>query len=231
MDSLRWKFWAVLSAQYFRGDIPFLWQQFDKPMVHEHIVLYLVYSWYPSSTCVGTVCARSDLPEPLRWIFHWPKFCHSKWVTASQTWAVVMHAGRHATSSTEPFWHLRGRRVGDPQRIQQVVVDGCKLDSAAVMSGVPQGTVMGPLLFLLYINDRPSVVDPGTTVRLFANDCFIYRQIRSIEDHIKLQKDLDALSDWGDAWGMKFKSKCNILTITNLETTTTWFYALNGVIL
>ena len=53
-----------------------------------------------------------------------------------------------------------------------------------------------------------------------------------MEDHIQLQKDLDALSKWGDAWRMKFnESKCNILTITNLETTTTWFYTLNSVIL
>ena len=87
---------------------------------------------------------------------------------------------------------------------------------------------------VLYINDLPSVVDPGTIVHLFADDCLIYRQIRSIEDHIQLQKDLDALSKWGDAWGMKLnfnESKCNILTITNLETTTTWFYTLNNVIL
>ena len=118
------------------------------------------------------------------------------------------------------------------ERTQLVVVDGYKSDSVAVMSGVPPGTVMGSLLFLLYINDLSSVVDPGTTVRLFANDCLIYRQIRSIEDHIQLQKDLDALSKWGDAWGMKFnQSKCNILTITNLETTTIWFYTLNSVIL
>ena len=85
------------------------------------------------------------------------------------------------------------------ERTQQVVVHGCKLDSTAVMSGVPQGAVMGPLLFLLYINDLPSVVDPGTNACLSADDCLIYRQIRSIKDHIQLQKDLDALSKWGEA--------------------------------
>ena len=92
------------------------------------------------------------------------------------------------------------------ERTQQVVVDSCKSDSIAVMSGVPQGTVMEPLLFLLYINNLPSVVDPGTTVHLFADDCLIYRKIRSIKDHIQLQKDLDTVNKWGDAWGWNLTS-------------------------
>ena len=117
-------------------------------------------------------------------------------------------------------------------RTQQVVVDGSKSDSATVLSGVPQGTVLGPLLFLLFINDLPSVVDPGTTVRLFADDCVLYRTIRSVNDHIQLQKDLQSLGEWCKAWGMKFnESKCNIMTITNLNEPTQWFYSLNSVVL
>ena len=90
------------------------------------------------------------------------------------------------------------------QRSQQVVVDGSTSDSADVKSGVPQGTVMGPLLFLLFINDLPQVVDPGTQVRLFADDCLIYRIIKSIHDQVQMQKDLDALQLWGELWGMQF---------------------------
>jgi len=63
-------------------------------------------------------------------------------------------------------------------RQQAVLCDGVKSEYCTVMSGVPQGTVLGPLLnILLHINDRPSVVDPGTTVRLFADDTLIYRVI------------------------------------------------------
>ena len=67
--------------------------------------------------------------------------------------------------------------------------------------GVPQGTVLGPLLFLLHINDLPSVV--SSKVRLFADDCLIYINIKNKEDQIALQKDLNLLENWGNTWGMQ----------------------------
>ena len=66
--------------------------------------------------------------------------------------------------------------------------------------GVPQGTVLGPLLFLLHINDLPSV---SSKVRLFADDCLIYRNIKNKEDQIALQKDLNLLENWGNTRGMR----------------------------
>ena len=83
-------------------------------------------------------------------------------------------------------------------RTQSVVVKGCRSPEDKVLSGVPQGTVLGPLLFLCHINDLPSVVDPQTAVRLFADDCLVYRSITSNSDHRQLQLDLQAPHQTGN---------------------------------
>ena len=72
---------------------------------------------------------------------------------------------------------------------------GIQSDLVTVDSGVPQGTVLGPILFLLHINDLSSVI--SSKVRLFADDCLVYREIKNRQDQIDLQKDLNLLENWG----------------------------------
>ena len=71
-------------------------------------------------------------------------------------------------------------------------MEGATSDTVPVISGVPQGTVIGPLLFLIFINDLPNCVQ--SRIRLFADDCILYRKIRSIKDTIILQDDLNKLA-------------------------------------
>ena len=78
-------------------------------------------------------------------------------------------------------------------RKMRVVVDGEQSEETEVLSGVPQGTVLGPLLFLCHINDLPDCV--SSIVRLFADDCLLYRTIKSQDDHIALQDDLYKLEE------------------------------------
>ena len=102
-------------------------------------------------------------------------------------------------------------------RQQRVVVNGVKSDWATVLSGVPQGTVLGPflgpLLFPLYINDISS--DTKSEIRLFADDCVCYHEIKDKEDTMKLQSDIDRLGSWARKWGMRFQPvKCNMMQLT-----------------
>ena len=112
-------------------------------------------------------------------------------------------------------------------RTMKVVVEGEQSKSVTVESGVPQGTVLGPLMFLCDINDLPDVV--RSQVRLFADDCLLYRQIKSNEDHVLLQKDLTELEIWASRWGMRFNAKkCYVMSIRN---TSSHLYQLDNTIL
>ena len=98
-------------------------------------------------------------------------------------------------------------------RQQRVVVNGVKSDWAPVLSGVPQGIVLDPLLFSLYINDISS--DSESEIRLFADDCICYREIKDEEDTMKLQRDVDRLGSWTRKLGMRFQPvKCNMMQLT-----------------
>ncbi len=98
-------------------------------------------------------------------------------------------------------------------RTQQVLLDGAVSTTAPVTSGVPQGTVLGPTLFLIFINDIADTLN--STVRLFADDCVIYRPINDHNDHVILQSDLESLAEWSNRWQMQFNiDKCAIMQIT-----------------
>ena len=99
-------------------------------------------------------------------------------------------------------------------RSQQVVLEGKYSDSCPVLSGVPQGTVLAPLLFLLYINDISSNIQ--CTLQLYADNILIYTTIKSLDDYNRLQHDLFLLQEWASLWQMESNpSKCEHLTITN----------------
>ena len=118
------------------------------------------------------------------------------------------------------------------QRTQQVVLDGSKSSVAPVQSGVPQGGVLGPTLFLMYINDLPDYLQNNSTVRLFADDCVLYRNISIEEDAVVLQEDMEALQAWEKDWLMEFHPhKCQVIHITNKTKPLKHLYNIHGHIL
>ena len=98
-----------------------------------------------------------------------------------------------------------------------MVIDGHISIDAKITSGVPQASVVGPLLFLIYINDLPNCVQNSAS-RLLADDCILCQRIRSCQDSNKLQADLDQLKKLESLWLMEFHtSKCQVISIRNKE--------------
>ena len=115
-------------------------------------------------------------------------------------------------------------------RSQHVIVDGCISEPKPVLSGVPQGTVLGPLFFLIYINDIGDNLSPGTNLRLFADDSLLYREIKSLSDSSILQKDLNALQEWERSNKMEFHpGKCQVIQITNKLKPINYIYNIHGI--
>ena len=112
------------------------------------------------------------------------------------------------------------------ERSQKVVLDGRASDPVPVLSGVPQGSVLGPVLFLIFINDLPDNIRSsvrlfglglGLGLGLFADDCVLYRNIKSPLDCHILQDDLNSLAKWETDFQMKFNvSKCHSMRVTQL---------------
>ena len=115
-------------------------------------------------------------------------------------------------------------------RSQVVSVNGSHSSSRPVPSGVPQGSVLGPVLFLLYINDITEHIQ--STMRLFADDSIIYREIKNICDHALLQQDLISLCEWAETWQLNFNiSKCYHLGVTNKVVPFSHNYLMNNVVI
>ncbi len=102
-------------------------------------------------------------------------------------------------------------------RKQGVVLEVEASDKVDVLSGVPQGSVLGPCLFLYFINDMPDKIT--SKVRLFADDTIMYLAVMNDSDTTTLETDLDKLAEWETKWQMQFHPrKCQVPTITRSHT-------------
>ena len=112
-------------------------------------------------------------------------------------------------------------------RHQRVLVNGVSSSAIPMRSGVPQGTMLGPLMFLLYINDIGE--NMKAQIGLFADDAVLYGVIKNVHDAESLQQDLNTLVHWAVTWQMSFNAKkCTILRISCSKSPIKYQYIIHG---
>ena len=101
-------------------------------------------------------------------------------------------------------------------RFQRVVINNEQSTLLGVNSGVPQGSILGPTLFILFLNDITEGLSEGTNITMYADDTKVWRRIYKADDHYILQRDINHLLNWATRNMMKFHpDKCKTLAVTN----------------
>jgi hypothetical protein len=116
------------------------------------------------------------------------------------------------------------------RRRQRVVLNGACSSWEEVLSGVPQGSVLGPILFLVFINKLDTMAHLSTEIKKFVDDTKLGQVIRSQRDSICLQECLDKMTKWAEEWGMAFNvGKCKVMHVgpRNLG----YEYSMGGTVL
>lgn len=115
-------------------------------------------------------------------------------------------------------------------RFQFVCANGTNSSLSSVNSGVPQGSVLGPLLFLIYINDLPMHV--SSSISLYADDCVIYKEIINDSDISVLQTDINNVTQWCSEWHMELNtSKCRSMRVSRHNNTCPSYNIINSPLL
>ena len=118
-------------------------------------------------------------------------------------------------------------------RKQRTVIDGQLSDEADVLSGVPQGSILGPLLFLMYIDDMSDAIDRQVCkLALYADDAKLYKNINDYNDCLELQRQLMKIDVWSGIWQLNFNClKCKSMRITRKISPVRFIYALGNTAL
>ena len=113
------------------------------------------------------------------------------------------------------------------QRSQRVIIDGRHSEWTPVLSGVPEGSILGPLLFACYVADLPKTIKTGCLA--YADDVKIFHRIRNHEDTVSLQADLDRLCEWSKTWHLTLNpAKCKAISFTLRTAPVQCTYVLDG---
>ena len=193
-------------------------------LIKEYVMDHIRANILLSSRQYGFISGRSTVTQLLRYL----NSCAETIVNGGVTDTIYLDFAK--AFDTVPHLRLIGKlksygiegdilkwiRAFLSGRTQVVKVNGEESLPALMLSGIPQGSVLGPLLFVLYINDLPGNINSETF--LFADDTKTFREIISREDSIALQRDIDSLELWTKKWLLDFNiDKCHVLTLGKFE--------------
>ena len=187
-------------------------------LIKDHMVDFLVKHKLLNSSQHGFLKARSCLTNMLCFLEE-----ITKWIDVGSPVDIIYLDFQKAFDKVPHqrlLLKLKAHGIGDSitdwieqwltDRRQRVVVDGEVSNWKSVLSGVPQGSVLGPILFLIYINDLDNSIT--SNVLKFADDTKLFRKVNTDGDKQHLQNDLDRLVKWSEKWQMLFNfGKCKCL--------------------
>ena len=187
-------------------------------LIKDHMVDFLVKHKLLNSSQHGFLKARSCLTNMLCFLEE-----ITKWIDVGSPVDIIYSDFQKAFDKVPHqrlLLKLKAHGIGDSitdwieqwltDRKQRVVVDGEVSNWKSVLSGVPQGSVLGPILFLIYINDLDDSIT--SNVLKFADDTKLFRKVNTDVDKQHLQNDLDRLVKWSEKWQMLFNfGKCKCL--------------------
>ena len=117
-------------------------------------------------------------------------------------------------------------------RLQRVKLEDSFSDWVKVISGIPQGTILGPLLFLIYINDVMDVCKEGSEIFVYADDAKIFNHVNSIKDVHVLQTDLNSMDKWIKEWSLKLNiSKCRVVSFGRKSNILQYDYSIGNEVI
>ena len=207
-------------------------------LIHKHIMKYLTDFQLLNDNQHGFRPSRSCVTQLLQLVHEWLQALDklgsvdAVFLDFAKAFDKVSHA--HLLYKLECYG-IKGQilnwlRDFLTSRKQRVVIEGQASDWLSVTSGVPQGSILGPLLFLAYINDLPYSVTCNSD--LFADDTVLHRFIENGSDCDLLQEDLTSASEWCKSWLVTLKTeKCEVLHITRKRDPIRCQYSLNNILL
>ena len=146
----------------------------------------------------------------------------------SVSYKLLLHKMKQSFNVSDRAYSWLSSYLSD--RFQRVVINGKQSPWIPVLSGVPEGSICGPLLFTCFTADIPQCVKSGCT--MYADDVKLYKLVRCEDDARALQSDIDSLAQWSRAWKLRLNpTKCHVISFTLRVSPILATYAVDGVTL